>query len=66
MSKIWMFHTHQSLSWIAFMNKQLLATESEMIFFNADSLTDTVIMGYEDYIAVEQPVVVEIGKVPTL
>jgi len=39
--------------------------ENEIIFFNAGSLTDTIKMRYEDYLAIEQPIVMEIGKLPT-
>lgn len=38
--------------------------ESETIFFNAGSLTDTVKMKYADYIMIEKPILMEIGKLP--
>lgn len=38
--------------------------ENEIIFFNAGSLTDTIKMRYEDYVAIEKPIVMEIGKLP--
>jgi len=36
--------------------------ESDVINFNAGSLTDSIAMKYEDYITVERPVLVEIGN----
>ncbi|OGL86769.1 hypothetical protein A3I41_05530 [Candidatus Uhrbacteria bacterium RIFCSPLOWO2_02_FULL_48_18] len=39
--------------------------ENERIFFNAGSLTDSLDMRFEDYITIEQPILIEIGKVPT-
>lgn len=40
--------------------------ENEIIFFNAGTLTDTIKMRYQDYIAIEKPVVMEIGKLPAI
>ena len=40
--------------------------ESDVIFFNAGTLTDTVKMKFEDYIAIEKPTVMEIGKLPSI
>jgi len=36
--------------------------ENETINFNAGSLTDSITMRYRDYLPVEKPEVVEIGK----
>ena len=36
--------------------------ENDIINFNAASLTDSVAMKYSDYLAIEQPIVVEIAK----
>lgn len=36
--------------------------ENEIIHFNAGSLTDSVSMRYEDYVRLEQPIIVEIAK----
>lgn len=36
--------------------------ENEIIHFNAGSLTDSVSMRYEDWLAIEKPIVVEIAK----
>lgn len=36
--------------------------ENEIIHFNAGSLTDSVSMRYEDWLAIEKPTVVEIAK----
>ena len=37
--------------------------KSEIINFNAGSLTNSIAMKYEDYIAVEKPTMVEIAKI---
>jgi Ala-tRNA(Pro) deacylase len=37
--------------------------ENEMIHFNAGSLTDSVSMQYADYIAIEQPTLVDITEI---
>ncbi len=37
-------------------------SENEIIHFNAGSLTDSVSMRYEDYIAIEQPTIVEVTE----
>ena len=39
-------------------------SENERIHFNAGSLTDSVDMKFEDYIAIEKPILIEIGKIP--
>ena len=36
--------------------------ENDIIHFNAGSLTDSVSMRYEDWLAVEKPVIIEIAK----
>ncbi len=36
--------------------------ENEKINFNAGSLTDSIDMRYEDYVAIEKPTIVEIAK----
>ncbi|OGL98545.1 hypothetical protein A2318_00160 [Candidatus Uhrbacteria bacterium RIFOXYB2_FULL_45_11] len=41
-------------------------SENERIHFNAGSLTDSVDMKFEDYIAIEKPILMEIGKLPTV